>query len=197
MDKQKIDGQIARRVILIDGNIDEEVASSVAMVVKGLVLEGSPNIKVLITSQGGVQRFGVDIYDSLSAYEGYKTAVVWNYALSCGVLPLLACNLKQALPHSRLLFNTGALPNGVTAAMLRNPEWVQQATKSLEEGDDVFRKIISDSTSLSEKQVSQLLSREGNLTAEEACQMGLLDEVLVRPLFEEEGFPQQLSGVTT
>ena len=171
------------RIIFIGMPINDQVANLV--VAQMLYLTGEdPDepISLYINCPGGIIYHGLAIYDTMQ----HVQAPVHTYALgvtaSMGTV-LLAAGTKgyrYALPHATVHMH----PAGGSAQGYAPDVEIQ--FKELKRVEDLLHNLLAHHTGQPVEQISSDFDRDRFMTAEEAIEYGLVDQILKQP-DEEEG----------
>jgi ATP-dependent Clp protease protease subunit len=171
------------RIIFIGMPINDQVANLV--VAQMLYLTGEDPeepISLYINCPGGIIYHGLAIYDTMQ----HVQAPVHTYALgvtaSMGTV-LLAAGTKgyrYALPHATVHMH----PAGGSAQGYAPDVEIQ--FKELKRVEDLLHNLLAHHTGQSVEQISADFDRDRFMTAEEAIEYGLVDQILKQP-DEEEG----------
>ena len=170
-------GLLEQNIIEIGGDINEDMAFYVREALLRLVGKGSPSIKVLITSNGGSVRYGLDIHDGLKYYAGEKTGVVQGIAKSMAAVVLQACQKRHSLRHSWLLIHHVSTTE-VSLDSLRDPAKMAKIKEDAETDQARIYKILSDRTGHNVDEISAECAKNQQMNAEEALSFGLIDEII-------------------
>jgi ATP-dependent Clp protease protease subunit len=170
------------RIIFIGGYggaINTDIADMV--IAQLLYLEGEDpekGIYLYINSPGGMVTAGLAVYDTLQYIKCPITTVCVGMAMSFGAL-LLAAGTKGkrfALPHSRIMIHQPliygeGLSGSVTDIDIENRELLHTKQKLIE--------ILAKHTGQPVEKIRQDTERNYYMSAEEAKQYGIIDEVIV------------------
>ena len=179
-------------IIDISGEVDAEMSDYVREGLLRLNTNGSPPITIKILSTGGFVRAGLKIYDTLLQYPGFKTGVIDGECNSMAAVILMACDKRQIMPSGSIHpHNVRIYTEGIDFELLI-PEKRQRLPKHrIEE----FEKDILDAQALQDlcdqafmhgsgmkmEQVRELLGKDETLSAQQALEFGLVDEILQQP----------------
>jgi ATP-dependent Clp protease protease subunit len=164
------------RIVMLGSAIDDEVANVV--VAQLLHLESDDpdkDISVYVNSPGGDVYAGLAIYDTMSFVKPDVRTICVGIAMSMGAV-LLAAGTKgkrSALPNAKILIHqvwTGQFGGQASDVEIRARE-VLDLKKRVES-------ILADHTGQPLDRVSQDTDRDHFMTAAEAVEYGLIDEVL-------------------
>ena len=165
------------RIIFLNGEVNTESANLI--IAQMLFLEGKdPNkdICLYINSPGGSVDDGLAILDTMNYIKCNVSTICVGLAASMAAI-LLACGEKGkrfALPNSRIMIHQ---PLG--GAQGQASDIKIQAEQILKIKDKV-NKLLADRTGQPLKKVEEDTNRDYYLTAEEAKNYGIIDEVLVK-----------------
>jgi ATP-dependent Clp protease protease subunit len=171
------------RIIFIGMPINDQVANLV--VAQMLYLTGEdPDepISLYINCPGGIIYHGLAIYDTMQ----HVQAPVHTYALgvtaSMGTVLLAAgtAGYRYALPHATVHMH----PAGGSAQGYAPDVEIQ--FKELKRVEDLLHKLLAHHTGQPVEQISADFDRDRFMTAEEAVEYGLVDQILKLPNAEEE-----------
>jgi ATP-dependent Clp protease protease subunit len=164
------------RIVMVGSAIDDEVANVV--VAQLLHLESDDpdkDISLYVNSPGGDVYAGLAIYDTMSFVKPEVRTICVGTAMSMGAV-LLAAGAKgkrSALPNAKILIHqvwTGQFGGQASDVEIRAREVLD--LKRRVEG------ILADHTGQPLDRVSQDTDRDHFMTAAEATEYGLIDEVL-------------------
>lgn len=164
------------RIIFLGYPINDEVANIVTAQL--LFLESSDrqrDIQMYINCPGGSVYAGMGMYDTMQYISPDVTTICTGLAASMGAVLLCAgTNGKRtALKHSRIMLHqpSGAI-GGQASDIAVSAALLKQIRSELYE-------VISDHTGKSQEQIAEDCSRDKWMTALEAKEYGLVDEVLM------------------
>ncbi len=165
------------RIIMLSGPIDDAVASSI--VAQLLFLEAEDpdkDINLYINSPGGVITSGFSIYDTMNYIKPDIVTICIGQAASMGAF-LLACGApgkRYALPSSRIMIHQ---PLGGAQGQATD---IEIQAKEILRLKKYLNKIMADRTGKTVRTIEKDTERDFFLSAEEAKEYGLIDEVLKR-----------------
>ena len=163
------------RIVMLSGEIDDAVASSI--VAQLLFLEAEDpdkDIYLYINSPGGVVTSGFSIYDTMNYIKPDVSTICIGQAASMGAF-LLSCGAKgkrYALPNSRIMIHQ---PLG--GAQGQAADMGIQA-KEILRMKEILNNILSQNSGKDLAQVEKDTDRDFFMSAEDAVQYGLIDQVL-------------------
>ncbi|MFT5835569.1 MAG: ATP-dependent Clp protease protease subunit [Sulfurimonas sp.] len=165
------------RIIMLSGEVNDAVASSI--VAQMLFLEAEDpekDIYFYINSPGGVVTAGMAIFDTMNYIRPHITTICIGQAASMGAF-LLSSGEKgkrYALPHARIMIHQ---PLGGAQG---------QATDIAIQAEEILRMkaelngILAKNTGQTVKKVEKDTDRDNFMSASEAQEYGMIDEVLVK-----------------
>lgn len=167
------------RIVFLSDEVNDVTASLV--VAQLLYLEAQDpdkDISLYINSPGGSITSGMAIYDTMNYIKCDVSTVCIGMAASMGAF-LLAAGAKGkrfALPNSEIMIHqpliSGGLKGQTTDIKIYSDHLV--ATK------EKMNRILSERTGKSYEQVCADTERDNFMTAQQACDYGLVDKVIVK-----------------
>ncbi|KAH6667882.1 clp protease-like protein [Halenospora varia] len=176
---------LQERIICLNGEVNETV--SAAVVAQLLFLESDNPEKAItlyINSPGGSVTAGLAIYDTMSYIRSPVSTVCVGQAASMG--SLLLCGGEKGkrfcLPHSSIMVHqpSGGYIGQASDIAIHATE-ILRVRKQLNE---IYIKHLTKEHSLEE--IERLMERDKFLSAQEALDMGIVDEILDRRVKEEK-----------
>ena len=171
------------RIIFLGGAIDDSMAN--AIVAQMLFLESEDpdkDIHLYINSPGGVVTAGLAIYDTMQYIRPDVSTICIGQAASMGSLLLTAGakGKRFALPLARIMIHQplGGVQGQSTDIQIQ----AKEILRLREVGNDILMKH----TGQTRDKVMADTERDNFMTALEAKAYGLIDEVITRPLKQEE-----------
>jgi ATP-dependent Clp protease protease subunit len=165
------------RIIFIGSGIDDNVANLVVAQLLFLAAEDpEKDIHMYINSPGGSVTAGMAIFDTMQFIKPDVSTMCIGLAASMGAF-LLAAGEKGkrfALPNSEVMIHQplgGA--RGQASDIKIHADWILR-TK------DQLNRILAERTGQSLERIAQDTDRDNFMSAEEAKNYGLVDDVLVR-----------------
>ncbi len=173
--QRELEGGIIRLYESIEGYSAQDFDTRLKYVMDS----GVKNITILISSPGGSVYDALGIYDSLM--EARKKAkvngVVTGYAASAAAMILLqACTVRKCYPNARILFHEPKTFRFYSEERKSDTEDTFREMKAI---TDIVVDIIAERANKSPKEIFSLFERkELWLSAQEALQLGLIDEII-------------------
>ena len=165
------------RIIFLGGPIDDNVANVV--IAQLLFLESEDpdkDIHLYINSPGGVVTAGLAIYDTMQYIKPDVSTICIGQAASMGSV-LLAAGAKgkrYALPYSRIMIHQ---PLGGAQGQSTD---IQIQAREILRIRDILTEILKEHTGQSVETLTADTERDNFMSAVEAKNYGLIDEVIVR-----------------
>lgn len=166
------------RIIFLGGPIDDNVSNVV--IAQLLFLESEDpdkDIYLYINSPGGVVTAGLAIYDTMQYIKPDVATICMGQAASMGSLLLTAGakGKRYALPYSRVMIHQ---PLGGAQGQSTD---VQIQAKELLHVRKIINEILVRHTGQLEDKIELDTERDNFMSAQEAKDYGLIDDVIVRP----------------
>mgnify|MGYP001181030838 FL=1 len=175
LSQEIIDSAILERKIYLWSEIDDKVAEKIVRQLLFINSKSSDPITLYINSPGGVISAGLAIYDAMQAIKAPVSTIVCGLAASMGSF-LAATGTKGmrfAWPHAKILIHqpliSGEIYGQATDIKIHAEEMLK--TRSM------LNSIYSQVTGKPLAQIEKDTDRDHYLSAAEAKEYGLLDEV--------------------
>lgn len=174
---------LKQRVIFVTGPVEDNMASLIVAQLLFLEAENpKKEISMYINSPGGVVTSGLSIYDTMQYIRPEISTLCVGQAASMGSLLLAGGgkDMRFALPNARVMVHqpSGGF-QGQASDIQRHAEDILKIKKRL---NDIYVKH----TGQSYKAVEKTLDRDHFMSAEEARDFGIIDEVYsARPASED------------
>ncbi len=166
------------RIIFLGGPIDDNVANLI--VAQMLFLESDnpdKDIYLYINSPGGVVTAGMAIYDTMQYIKPDVSTICIGQAASMGSLLLTAGakGKRYALPHSRIMIHQ---PLGGAQGQSTD---VQIQARELLRARELLNEILVKHTGQEKDKIIADTERDNFMSALQAKEYGLIDDVITRP----------------
>ncbi|MGV6811108.1 MAG: ATP-dependent Clp protease proteolytic subunit [Brevirhabdus sp.] len=166
---------LKERIVFVSGPVHDEMATTIVAQLLFLEAENpAKEIAMYINSPGGVVTSGLSIYDSMQYIRPKVSTVCIGQAASMGSLLLAAGEpgMRYSLPNSRIMVHqpSGGYQGQATDIMIH-----AQETQKLK---DRLNGIYVKHTGQTMKKVVDGLERDNFMSAEEAKDWGLVDEIV-------------------
>lgn len=167
------------RIVFLGGPINDDVANLI--IAQLLFLEAEDpdkDIHLYINSPGGVVTAGMAIYDTMQYIKPDVSTICVGSAASMGAVLLTsgAKDKRYALPHARVMIHQPL--GGVQGQATEIEIHAREILRMREE----LNAILAERSGQSIEKISQDTERDNFMSAKEAADYGLIDEVLTRPL---------------
>lgn len=170
---------LKERIIFLDEDVSSQSASVVIAQLLFLQMEDSnEDITMYINSPGGSINAGLAIVDTMNYLSCDVSTVVIGTAASMGsvIASSGAKGKRYILPHSEFLIHQARVP-GVSYSV--NDD-LQITAKHLDKNDKIITEILAKNTGKTFEQVKKDMERDNWMSAEEAVQYGLCDEIITK-----------------
>lgn len=167
---------LKERIIMVNGPVEEGMANLVVAQLLFLAAEDNRReINMYINSPGGAVNAGLGIYDTMRSLPCPISTTCVGYAASFGTILLMAGDrgLRRSLPHARIHMHQplqGGLSGQATDIDIHAREILHLR--------DVLNDIIHHHTGQSLERIRKDTDRDFFMSAEEAKEYGIIDEVL-------------------
>lgn len=171
------------RIIFIGTPINDQIANLVVAQLLYLQSEDPERpISLYINCPGGVIYHGLAIYDTMRHVQAPVHTYAVGVTASMGTVLLASGDAghRYALPHATVHMH----PAGGSAQGYAPDVEIQY--KELKRVEDLLHKLLSKHTGQTAEQIASDFERDRFMTAEEAVEYGLVDQILERTLETEE-----------
>jgi ATP-dependent Clp protease, protease subunit len=169
---------LKERIIFLGTPIDDQVANSIVAQLLFLDREDPDrDISIYVNSPGGMIYAGLAIYDTMHLVRSDVSTIAVGVTASMGTV-LLAAGEKGkrfALPNATIHMHQ-ALGGGSGQA-----SDVEIQARELIRNNEKIRQILSDATGQSLERIKHDTDRDIYMTAEQAKEYGLIDDLLAKP----------------
>ncbi len=174
---------LKERIIFVTGPIEDNMAAIVAAQLLFLESENPKReISMYINSPGGVVTSGLGIYDTMQFIKPEISTLCIGQAASMGSLLLCAGakGARMALPNARIMVHqpSGGF-QGQASDIARHAEDIVKMKRRLNE-------MYVQHTGQDYDKIEKTLDRDHFMTADEAKEFGLIDEVIEKRSVDEE-----------
>lgn len=171
------------RIVFLGGQVTDNLAN--VIIAQLLFLEGDDpdkDIYLYINSPGGSVTAALAMYDTIQYIKPDVVTICMGQAASAGAL-LLASGTKgkrYALPYSRVMIHqpAGGVQGKATEAEIHIKELLRIR--------ETLNEILSKHTGKSIDQIKKDVEQDYFMTAEEAVEYGIIDEVITRNDLKEK-----------
>jgi ATP-dependent Clp protease protease subunit len=170
------------RIVFLGSPINDQVANLIVAQLLYLSNEDPDrDIRFYINSPGGQINAGLAIYDTMQLIEAPVSTIAVGLAASMGTILLTAGakSKRYALPNATIHLHQ---PMGGVSGQVAD---IEIAAKEYMRMRDLLNKILHEHAGLSQEQIARFTDRDFYMTAEQAAEYGIIDEVL-QPVGEGE-----------
>lgn len=164
------------RIIMLDGPIDSHTASIVITELLYLESKSKEDITMYINSPGGSVTDGLAIYDTMQYINCDICTIATGMAASMASV-LLAAGTKGkrfALPNSTVMIHQPLINGGISGQCTD----IKIHADNLVKTRDKLESILAEHTGKDKDVINSACERDNYLSADEAKDFGLIDEVI-------------------
>ena len=134
-------------------------------------------ITIIMNNPGGDWYHGMAIFDAIKSCQSEITIKVYGVAMSMGAVILQAADNRQLAPNSRVMIHYGYA--GMDGHSKTFQKWADEFKKIDKEMEDILlEKIREKHPTFKKEDLEKLLDHDSILSAKEAVNLGLADEIL-------------------
>ena len=166
-----------RRLFLF-GEIDQNLVFSFTMQMLSLMEDEQSEINIYINSPGGEVNSGLAIYDLIQSCKAPINMYCIGMAATMGAL-IFAGGQKGRrfiLPHSKVMFHERLIPNGVGGSASS----IKSTADSILQTRELLNGILAKHLGKTLEEINKATDHDNFMTAEEAIEFGLCDELVTR-----------------
>lgn len=165
---------LENRIVLLTGEIDDEMASSIISQLLYLDSTGDEKICLYINSPGGSVSAGLAIYDTMRSLKSKVSTICIGRAASMAAVILSGgeSGERVALSHSEIMIHQ---PSG---GMNGQAEDIVIAAEHIKKVRSELNTILSDNCSRPVKEIAKATDRDHWMDAKEAIEFGIVDRIL-------------------
>lgn len=166
------------RIVMLDTDVNEHSASIIVAQLLFLESQGNDDIQFFINSPGGVVTAGMAIYDTMQFIKPDVATIVIGQACSMGSLLATAGapGKRRMLPNARhMIHQPSGGARGQATDMQIQVEEILKMKKSLTE---IY--VKHNSKGKTYEQLLADMERDKFMSAEEALEYGLVDEIITK-----------------
>ena len=166
------------RIVVLSGPVDDDLAASICAQLLFLAVQDSEkDISLYINSPGGSITAGMAIYDTMNFIKPDVSTICMGSAASMAAFLLSsgAKGKRYSLPNSEIMIHQPLYGySGQATDMKIHTEYVLKIK-------DKMNKILSKNTNQPYEKICADTERDNFMTAEDAKNYGLIDDVITRP----------------
>lgn len=169
------DAMFMRREITLSGEITQESACACIMQLQYLAAQSADEeITLYINSSGGDVTAGLALYDVMQAVKCPIHTVCMGMAASMGAILFTAGDIRDMMPHARIMIHDPRLSQGVTGDAMR----LNDISKDLLEMRRVLGLILARHTKKKLQEIFKATQKDTWFNAQEAVNFGLADKII-------------------
>ena len=168
---------LENRIIFLDGPIHDASANLIVMKLLFLQSENRhQDIHLYVNSPGGSVSATLAMYDTIQFLECDVATYCVGMAASGAAIMMAggAKGKRYCLPHSKMMIHQ---PYGQVGGQVSD---IEIQAKEIIETREVLNQILADHTGQPIERIAEDTERDRYLTAVEACEYGLVDEVVTK-----------------
>jgi ATP-dependent Clp protease, protease subunit len=168
---------LRERIVFLGFPVDDHIASLVIAQLLFLESEDADkDIMLYVNSPGGSVSAGLAIYDTMQYVKPAVSTICIGMAASMGAVLLAGGEAakRTALPHSKIMIHQ---PLGGTQGQATD---IEIYTKEMLRTRDTIYEILAHHTGKSIEQIMKDSDRDNFMSAEEAKDYGLIDNILIK-----------------
>lgn len=165
---------LKERIILLNGEIDNEMSSKIISELLCLDSMSNDDIKIYINSPGGSVNDGLAIYDTMNFIKSDVSTICVGEASSMGAIILMngAKGKRFCLKNSEIMIHQ---PLGGVSGQATE---IDIEAKRIMKTKKLLNEIISSKTNKNMKQVEKDVERDYFMNSNEALKYGIIDKIL-------------------
>lgn len=166
---------LSDRIVLLSGQINDAVASSVVAQLLFLAAEDPDKpISLYINSPGGSVTAGMAIYDTMNYIKPKVSTICVGFAASMGAFLLAAGEkgMRYSLPNSEIMIHQ------VLGGVQGQATEIEIVAKNILKVKARMNKILAEKTGKTVEQIANDTERDNYMFADEALEYGLIDKII-------------------
>ena len=170
---------LKERIVFLGMPIDDQVSNMIVAQLLYLAREDPErDIQMYINSPGGSISAGLAIHDTIKLVQPDISTIAVGMTASMGTVLLCAGakGKRYALPNATVHFHQAML--GRIGGQARD---IEIAAKEILRENEIIRNVLAANTGKSTEQITQDMDRDFYMSAEQAKEYGMVDEILVQP----------------
>lgn len=138
----------------------------------------SGGIRLIMNNEGGFWYDGIAMFDYIRNCKNTITMDVYGQAFSMGAVMLQAADHRRMSKHAKVMLHYGV--DGIEST---HPEiyrrWAKESLRVKKEMEDIFlERMSAKNPSITRRQLKEMLDFDTVLSARQAEEQGLIDEVI-------------------
>jgi ATP-dependent Clp protease, protease subunit len=180
------DIDVPHRTIYLGSDVDDDGldhgvnAAMAERIIKALHLldQKQEPITILMNNPGGDWYHGMAIYDAIKGCQSEVTIKATGYVMSMGAVIFQAADHRLMTPNAKLMIHYGTAGSHETHSKIFQ-KWAKEYEKVDQQQEDLLlEKIREKHPTFKREELEKLLNYDAILTAKEAVNLGLADDIL-------------------
>ncbi|KIW83463.1 ATP-dependent Clp endopeptidase, proteolytic subunit ClpP [Fonsecaea pedrosoi CBS 271.37] len=169
---------LKERIVAVYGEVDDRMAATVTASLLYLEAESDRPISMYINSPGGSVTAGLSIYDCMNYIVPEVSTLALGQAASMGSLLLAggAAGKRYCLPHSSIMLHQPSGGHYGTAADIAIH--AKEILRIRAQLNGIYERHLTGKKKMTVDEIEKMMERDYFLSAEEALEMGVVDEIL-------------------
>lgn len=166
---------LSSRIIILSGEVDDDMASlAVAQLLYLESLDPNKDIQVYINSPGGSVTAGMAIYDTMQHVKCDVSTICVGLAASMGAFLLAGgtSGKRFSLPNAEIMIHQ---PSGGAKGQATD---IQIAAQNIQRTKNKLNELLAANTGRTLEEVTFDTDRDNFMSAEEALDYGLIDQII-------------------
>lgn len=166
---------LSSRIIILSGEVDDDMASlAVAQLLYLESLDPNKDIQIYINSPGGSVTAGMAIYDTMQHVKCDVSTICVGLAASMGAFLLAGgtSGKRFSLPNAEIMIHQ---PSGGAKGQATD---IQIAAQNIQRTKNKLNELLAANTGRTLEEVTYDTDRDYFMSAEEALEYGLIDQII-------------------
>lgn len=166
---------LSSRIIILSGEVDDDMASlAVAQLLYLESLDPNKDIQIYINSPGGSVTAGMAIYDTMRHVKCDVSTICVGLAASMGAFLLAGgtSGKRFSLPNAEIMIHQ---PSGGAKGQATD---IQIAAQNIQRTKNKLNELLAANTGRTLEEVTYDTDRDNFMSAEEALEYGLIDQII-------------------
>mgnify|MGYP000546209515 FL=1 len=166
---------LSSRIIILSGEVDDDMASlAVAQLLYLESLDPNKDIHLYINSPGGMVTAGMAIYDTMNYIKCDVSTICVGLAASMGAFLLAGgtSGKRFSLPNAEIMIHQ---PSGGAKGQATD---IQIAAQNIQRTKNKLNELLAANTGRTLEEVTYDTDRDNFMSAEEALEYGLIDQII-------------------
>ena len=165
---------LKERIILLAGELTDEVANIIIAELLYLASESEDDIYIYINSPGGAITAGLAIYDTMKYIKPNVSTICIGLAASMGAFILSSGYKRYALENSEIMIHEPSTGfQGNASDIFNHTKWLERIKRKVDS-------ILALNTKHTIEEIENATKRDNFMDSKEALEFGIIDEILVK-----------------